>query len=284
MQKNNSIYLLIPFIVGLISILFLAAGLSRLGLRPGTLFDQSTLGELKAILQNRDAILNLVLVILIILPVLLILVSNRSIPKRPAGTSPGNGLLAQLVRIAFWVVALMILRQSLRDRQLSTNLLTSNPTMKLLEVTPAQVSPSAISDGLAFLLSFALILAIIIPIWLILRRRKESVEAIEFIQQEAQTALREIKSGVDPHNVILRCYYEMNEVLNERKGIQRKDGMTPREFEGRLIELGLPKDPVTQLTRLFEQVRYGAKNPGQDFEIQAIACLSAIIEGSGGIL
>jgi len=281
MQISTSIKPLILIFIALIAVSFLAAGLSHFDFRPGSLFDSKTLGELKAILQNRDRILNLLLVFLILIPLLLLLFSRRSNLRTPADTSGRSGLLSHLVRIAFWIVALMIIRQRLKDRQLSTNILASNPMMKWLEVAPTQVSPATISDGWAFLISFALIATVIVVLWMIFRRKNESVAAIEFINQEVQAALQEIRSGVTPHDVILRCYYEMNKELSERKGLQRKGGMTPREFEKRLIELGFPEGPVTQLTRLFEQVRYGAKSPSQDFENQAVTCLSAIIKEIG---
>jgi uncharacterized membrane protein YhaH (DUF805 family) len=281
MPINTSRKPLILIIIALFAVSFLAVGLSNFDFRPGSLFEPKTLGELKAILQNRDRILNLILVVLILVPFLLLLFSRRSNIRNPADGSRRSGLLSHLLRIALWIVVLMIVRQRIKDRQLSTNMLTLNPVMKWLEVTPAQVSPSTISDGWAFLISFALIFTFILILWVILRRRNESIAAIEFINQEAQAALREIRSGAAPHDVILRCYYEMNKELSERKGIQRKEGMTPREFENRLIELGFPEEPVKQLTRLFELVRYGAKSPGQDFENQAVNCLSAIIKGIG---
>jgi hypothetical protein len=45
-----------------------------------------------------------------------------------------------------------------------------------------------------------------------------------------------------------------------------------------LEEAGLPGKHVQQLTRLFEQVRYGAKVSDEQKERQAIACLTAIVE------
>ena len=80
----------------------------------------------------------------------------------------------------------------------------------------------------------------------------------------------------------MRCYYDMVRVLNEERGITRPRAMTPREFEERLRELGIPDEPVRRLTRLFEEVRYGAKTPGESEEEQAIFCLNAIVWASKG--
>jgi hypothetical protein len=53
--------------------------------------------------------------------------------------------------------------------------------------------------------------------------------------------------------------------------------MTPREFEDRLINRGLPGESIKTLTRLFEQVRYGSLNANPGEEDQAVACLTDIV-------
>ena len=53
--------------------------------------------------------------------------------------------------------------------------------------------------------------------------------------------------------------------------------MTPREFESSLIKMVMPEEPVRQLTRLFEAVRYGAKRLDQSAEQQAVSSLESII-------
>ncbi len=52
--------------------------------------------------------------------------------------------------------------------------------------------------------------------------------------------------------------------------------MTAQEFEQFLKDAGLPKEPLRQLTRLFEDVRYGTKVPSEKEERQAVRCLTAI--------
>ena len=97
------------------------------------------------------------------------------------------------------------------------------------------------------------------------------------IAQEAQHALQDLQEGADLSDTIKRCYVEMSRSLNSTLGIKRNAAMTPREFERRLGTFGLPQEHVQQLTRLFEQVRYGDKPPSQMQEEQAIHCLSAIV-------
>ena len=47
-------------------------------------------------------------------------------------------------------------------------------------------------------------------------------------------------------NTVMRCYFEMVRVLDEQRGIRRQMDMTPREFEKRLEDTGLPGEHVRQ--------------------------------------
>ena len=67
----------------------------------------------------------------------------------------------------------------------------------------------------------------------------------------------------------------MSRALSRGQNLHRSQGMTPREFEQHLAGHGLKIDDIHQLTRLFEQVRYGGKTPAPRAEREAIHCLSA---------
>jgi len=69
-------------------------------------------------------------------------------------------------------------------------------------------------------------------------------------------------------------------VLAEEKGVTRESAMTPREFVRSLTTMGLPELAVQRLTRLFEDVRYGARVAGDQEEGEAIASLTAIVDAS----
>ncbi len=115
-------------------------------------------------------------------------------------------------------------------------------------------------------------------IWLLMNRRRPAPTPLEQLAQEADSALKVIRSGGDLRNTVLRCYAEMSRVLREQRGIERKEAMTPREFEQYLAETGIPAPYVRQLTRLFEDVRYGSKSLGEQEERQAVLCLTAIVD------
>lgn len=132
----------------------------------------------------------------------------------------------------------------------------------------------ATTVGFAVLIAAALVGVV----WFIWHRSRRPTRPLEQLAHEAQGALDALHGGADLKDTIMRCYFEMSRVVSREQGIQRETAMTPREFERRLEEAGLPDSHVQQLTRLFEGVRYGAKVPGEREERQAIAALTKIVE------
>jgi hypothetical protein len=112
--------------------------------------------------------------------------------------------------------------------------------------------------------------------WFIRQRRRPRQPAWDELAQHAQTAMDALQSGGDFNQAILRCYQEMMRVVQQEKGLAREKDMTPREFEDRLIQQGLPGEPVRRLTRLFERVRYGGLAVSRDEESLALLCLADI--------
>ena len=130
----------------------------------------------------------------------------------------------------------------------------------------------------SFGLAALLVLALAGIVWRVRFYRQPSPSSLMQIAQQAQEALDALQAGGNCRDTVMRCYFEMNHVLHERRGIRLPEAMTPREFEIQLEKAGLPGEHIQQLTRLFESVRYGAKVSGEREEQQAIACLSAIVE------
>jgi hypothetical protein len=133
--------------------------------------------------------------------------------------------------------------------------------------------------ALAVSLGLALLLVVLVGLvtWFFLRRRRAE-QPLKRIAMEAQTALDALQSGGNLKNIVIRCYFEMSRVIREQRGIQRDKDMTPREFEMELERRGLPPEPVQKLTRVFEEVRYGAKEPGEREKFLATISLSEIVE------
>jgi hypothetical protein len=102
--------------------------------------------------------------------------------------------------------------------------------------------------------------------------------ALDLVGLEAERARAALLAGADALGAIVACYARMAAALTEARGIERPEAMTAREFEGLLGELGLPRGPVHELTRLFEAARYGGRPPTTEQEARAIACLGPIVD------
>ncbi len=145
----------------------------------------------------------------------------------------------------------------------------------------ANFSPEVVPwfEWISYILFFA---ALIFGVWFVIRWWGKRLTPLDEITAEASKVLEELHAGADLKDTVLRYYAEMSRVLLQRKGIRRAHAMTPREFEIELEQYGLPRVEVQQLTRLFELARYGDAALGNQEHRQALACLEAIIEASGG--
>ena len=111
--------------------------------------------------------------------------------------------------------------------------------------------------------------------------KPKPVDDPQFLEfaDKAQTALDDIEAAeIDFDDVIIRCYAEMSMTLQAEKGIRRARAMTTHEFEQVLLAKGFPSRPVQQLTQLFEQVRYGRQQLGEDAKLVATESLRKIID------
>ncbi len=101
--------------------------------------------------------------------------------------------------------------------------------------------------------------------------------ALESLADEAQTALAALSAGDSLENVIVACYVQMSRILRDSRGIERSGAMTPAEFQTELVRRGLPAEPVSRLTQLFEQVRYGRQAAGEAEQQRAAESLAAVV-------
>lgn len=123
------------------------------------------------------------------------------------------------------------------------------------------------------------VLAAALGVWLVAGARQPE-PALQLVGLEADRARQAIRSGKDLKDVIIACYVQMSLALQQDRGLERQESMTPREFERLLEAEGVPPAPVHQLTALFEAVRYGHWRPNQKDEQQAVECLDAIVSYS----
>lgn len=108
-------------------------------------------------------------------------------------------------------------------------------------------------------------------------RRKTPSNEMEQLADQAQQAVKSIGLGLNFENIILQCYVEMSQTIAQSRGIQRGSTMTPLEFQQHLEKAGVPVEPVSKLTHLFETVRYGHLQVGDQGKREAVESLNQII-------
>jgi len=119
--------------------------------------------------------------------------------------------------------------------------------------------------------------------WLYYRRHFKRLSPIDRLAREAERAAFTLQEGGDFKNTIIRCYYQMSQILYAERGIRREQAMTPSEFVQALEQKGFPGEPIQFLTKIFEDVRYGTKLPAKREEDKAIWYLTVIAEASKNI-
>ncbi|AGB37612.1 DUF4129 domain-containing protein [Natronococcus occultus] len=88
----------------------------------------------------------------------------------------------------------------------------------------------------------------------------------------AGRAADRIDEGTAVDNEVYRAWREMTDRLD----VDRPASSTPREFADAAVAAGLERDHVDELTRLFEDVRYGDTETTPAMERQAVATLRKI--------
>lgn len=98
-------------------------------------------------------------------------------------------------------------------------------------------------------------------------------EAIDLTQvgEAAGDAADRIESEAEVSNEVYRAWREMVQHLN----VSDPDTTAPDEFEAYAISAGMDAADVSELTQLFEEVRYGELEPGEREE-RAVAALRRI--------
>jgi hypothetical protein len=134
--------------------------------------------------------------------------------------------------------------------------------------------------------AFVLMSLILVGGWFIFRSRSlaepaAETDRLDLLLREARQAIDHLQQGGDLRNSVLDCYQAMSRILSEEQGIEREQGMTARDFEQHLAEIGFKDEHIRRLTRLFEKVRYGRTTPSPAEETEAIDCLSAIVQSYG---
>jgi hypothetical protein len=148
-------------------------------------------------------------------------------------------------------------------------------------------TPPDVPTWANFLISLGVVAALLALTWSLsrwwqrLNRLRSLSKPLDDLAIIARSSLDDLAAGHDWDDVIINCYVRMSDAVCRKRGLTRKDAMTPAEFARRLERAGLPGDPVRRLTRLFESVRYGAKKSSQKEINEAVSCLTAILHYCG---
>lgn len=151
---------------------------------------------------------------------------------------------------------------------------------------PPVFEPPQETAWLSYLVGVLFIIVVTLLSWRFLRGLREYAgrgpsKSLNEIARIARSSLRDLSSGRESTDVIMNCYFRMSDVVADKRKLQRGTSITPAEFAVRLEQAGLPGEAVRRLTRLFENVRYGAHRSGPTEVNEAVACLTTILHYCG---
>jgi hypothetical protein len=183
--------------------------------------------------------------------------------------------------LLLWVLALyLVLRANpslLRQLPSDPAVPAQGPGMEGFSLDPLGMAPSWLVPVAAAILGLLVAALLVGGAWYLWRRTRRPSDPLDQLAREARETLVALQAGADVQDAVLRCYFQMTRVLRRERAITRADSMTPREFEAYLRDVGLPPDPVRELTHLFEAARYGRRLTAEREARRATACLEAIV-------
>jgi hypothetical protein len=277
MANRTKLVLISSFILAVLAIVLLSAGIAELELarsdfhsiapqEGGSDSPQSIADILDEPTSAANVFFSLVLLVALLISIIHFILSPDARRR----------VIQRFLRLTFVIFALYVISTRLSGRlNLDQQAPESGNSGEFL-VLPAEEIAANLPPWVSFAVSLVLAGLLIAIGWMVWRRSQRQPSTLDLLTGEAQSALQELRSGADFKNTIIHCYYQMCAILDRDRGIHRRESMTAREFEQHLTILGLPVEPVNQLTRLFEKARYGANAPDPQDELAARHCLSAI--------
>jgi hypothetical protein len=284
-ERNRRLALLVSTLA-IVALMLLAAGLGSLELQPGRPFPGrfATADEEESAPRPAPAILADTLLLVVGIPLMLLL-CLAVLYSWLSADSPRRRL--HLLVLLLGLLGLFLAVRASPPPEPPPPATETAPETAPEEELPAgpavpivklEVRPPAWLAWLAAaILALAVAGLILGTAWLIWSRAQQPSGPLPQLAEQAWAALAELEAGADVRDTVMRCYLQMSSVLEQERGLVRDDAMTPREFEAALRRAGLPQEPVTRLTYLFEGVRYSTTRPGSREEEEAVASLSAIV-------
>jgi hypothetical protein len=262
----------------MVIMVILAASLPRLELQPGMPPPRLEEGEL-AIAQSAEepfvavSLSEFVKVLIILMGAGLMVYLFYQLVRDAGRWKPASLILPILVFIVIVGGVLLLIWMLMSASPISLPEELPLPTPAPLVTSPL----GSVPPWLVWLIGIGLLSISIVLGIRIFGLPSKRVTTIGRIGLEAEKAWQALRAGRTVKDVIIRCYRQMSLVLEKEQGIERQDFMTTREFEKFLEAAGVPRDPIHQLTQLFEAVRYGDGQPDPMDRQKAIRSLEAII-------
>jgi len=283
MIKNRKLWTLVAAALAIVALFLLASSLSTVELLPGKPFPWGLFAMERGTAPGYGDMGDASFLVTILRGVILVLVAVL-IPYLIFSKEGRKRALRAFLQLLFFLFLMSFVAERLAENVAETpeGALTGMSPLgempfeppPVYEIGDLQDLTTALSLGIAVVLT-VIILGALYLLWR--RRRLMQDDTLVDLAREAQDALDDIQAGGNLRNAVIRCYAEMSRVISEKRNIERGVTMTSHEFEERLVGAGLPKAPIQQLTRLFEDARYGDRDPGPAEEQRAVACLSAIV-------
>lgn len=102
-------------------------------------------------------------------------------------------------------------------------------------------------------------------------------QALRMLGQTAGEAADRLDESGDVDNEVYRAWREMTDHLE----VDRPESSTPGEFATAAVAAGMDRQDVSELTDVFEEVRYGGLPPTSEAEERALAALRGIERSYG---
>jgi hypothetical protein len=280
MVSRRKLWVLSVSGAAVIAIVFLAAGLSGLDLLPGRPLPRAPVPDSVDVAGGLPAVDTLPIVVWRILSILLVVLFPFAVIRFLISPQMRKRVLRDFALIVFLLLLNYLIARAVGQAGLfgAGQQAANGATPDALAGQASRETQVNPPEWLSFAVTLLLLLLLAGLGGLLWRRYRLGSSPLEKLGREARAAVDDLRAGGELKNIVTRCYAEMCAVLREQRGIRRQAAMTPREFETRLAAIGLPRENVLRLTRLFEAVRYGSKTPGDQEEREAMACLTAIAE------
>lgn len=280
MLRRDRLLPTLLLIISLISLIIIAGGLSQVSLRPSALppirmsfsifqVDDSSSYEIPAAINLIREVL--VVISIAVLPIAIIyVIFSREAKSRVLRYF----LLLTMNTLLFLILLPRIQLAELEPLELPPPPDLTQSSSDLID----QTTNSPLSDWIIYGLVFICIGSFVFLAWYLIDRIRRQRKTRTQMAKRAEEAVQAVKSGQRIEDAVVRCYYEMCQILKSKYGLPREYATTPREFEYQCVNVGLPKQAVITLTRLFEQIRYGGRLTDSKSESEALSSLRAISE------